>query len=104
MTECYHLGNGTPTTLSLKLNFVALCAAFFAFVIYYISAGSDKRGKSTRTATMSAPLVIKATAKHTATVIFVHGLGDSGAGWRPVAEMLGKDPALSHVKWVLPNA
>ncbi|OCH94523.1 Phospholipase/carboxylesterase [Obba rivulosa] len=42
--------------------------------------------------------------KHTATVIFVHGLGDSGHGWKPVADMFKRDPGLSHVKWVLPHA
>ena len=30
------------------------------------------------------------------------GLGDSGAGWLPVAEMIKHQ--LPHVKWVLPNA
>ncbi|TCD63882.1 hypothetical protein EIP91_004822 [Steccherinum ochraceum] len=49
-------------------------------------------------------LTVAAKAKHTATVIFVHGLGDSGAGWKPVAEMLGQDPKLRHVKWILPHA
>ncbi|KAF7302126.1 Phospholipase/carboxylesterase [Mycena indigotica] len=47
-------------------------------------------------------LVVPALSKHTATVIFVHGLGDSGLGWQPVAEMLNKE--LPQVKWVLPNA
>ncbi|KAJ3145454.1 hypothetical protein HDU89_007079 [Geranomyces variabilis] len=47
-------------------------------------------------------VVVPATAKHSATVFFLHGLGDSGAGWAPVAKMLS--PALPHVKWVLPNA
>lgn len=28
-----------------------------------------------------APVIIGATAKHTATVIFLHGLGDTGDGW-----------------------
>ncbi|EJU06398.1 acyl-protein thioesterase 1 [Dacryopinax primogenitus] len=41
-------------------------------------------------------------AKHTATVFFMHGLGDSGAGWAPVADMLSEK--LPHVKWILPNA
>ena len=27
------------------------------------------------------PLVVPALKKHTATVIFVHGLGDNGSGW-----------------------
>ncbi|KAL1741041.1 Phospholipase/carboxylesterase/thioesterase [Schizophyllum fasciatum] len=49
-------------------------------------------------------LVVNATAKHTATVLFVHGLGDSGYGWEPVAQMLGREKSLAHVKWVLPHA
>lgn len=49
-------------------------------------------------------LTVAARAKHTATVIFVHGLGDSGYGWQPVATMLGSSPSLKHIKWVLPHA
>ncbi|TDL29642.1 Phospholipase/carboxylesterase [Rickenella mellea] len=49
-------------------------------------------------------LTVPPRTKHTATVIFVHGLGDTGAGWEPVAQMFGADNALSHVKWVLPHA
>ncbi|XP_066155273.1 acyl-protein thioesterase 1 [Euwallacea fornicatus] len=30
---------------------------------------------------MAAPVVLAATAKHTATLIFLHGLGDTGQGW-----------------------
>ncbi|CEJ01654.1 hypothetical protein CU097_007805 [Rhizopus azygosporus] len=47
-------------------------------------------------------VVIGARAKHTATVFWLHGLGDSGAGWSFLAEELGK--AFPHVKWILPNA
>ncbi|KAI6133508.1 Phospholipase/carboxylesterase [Pisolithus thermaeus] len=53
---------------------------------------------------MSTPLIVQAVKRHTATVIFLHGLGDSGRGWLPVAQMLGKDPELQHIKWILPNA
>ncbi|GJE87483.1 phospholipase/carboxylesterase [Phanerochaete sordida] len=49
-------------------------------------------------------LSVAARAKHSATVIFVHGLGDSGYGWQPVATMFGSVPALQHIKWVLPHA
>ncbi|KAH6567314.1 hypothetical protein BSLG_002613 [Batrachochytrium salamandrivorans] len=45
---------------------------------------------------------IPAIAKHTATVVFMHGLGDSGHGWYPVGEMLA--PRLPHIKWIFPNA
>ncbi|KAH9482347.1 Acyl-protein thioesterase 1 [Psilocybe cubensis] len=49
-------------------------------------------------------LTVPPAAAHTATVIFVHGLGDTGHGWRPVADMFKVDPALAHVKWVLPHS
>lgn len=36
------------------------------------------------------PLVYDAREKHTATVILIHGLGDSGAGWAPFGPELGQ--------------
>ncbi|WWC63891.1 acyl-protein thioesterase 1 [Kwoniella dejecticola CBS 10117] len=39
---------------------------------------------------------------HTATVIFLHGLGDSGHGWLPVAKLLWS--SFPNVKWILPHA
>ncbi|CAJ0640118.1 14_t:CDS:2 [Entrophospora sp. SA101] len=39
---------------------------------------------------------------HSATVIFLHGLGDSGHGWEPIATEIGE--IMKHVKFVLPNA
>ena len=55
---------------------------------------------------MSALKHLKVAPKdaHTATVIFLHGLGDSGHGWLPVAKQLWAVPGLSHVKWILPHA
>ncbi|KAI0030522.1 Phospholipase/carboxylesterase [Vararia minispora EC-137] len=47
-------------------------------------------------------LTVAAPQRHTATVIFVHGLGDTGYGWEPVAEMFKSE--LPHVKWILPHA
>lgn len=40
----------------------------------------------------------------TASLIFAHGLGDSGAGWTDVAEMLTARPSLRHLRVILPNA
>ncbi|WVN87855.1 acyl-protein thioesterase 1 [Cryptococcus depauperatus CBS 7841] len=54
---------------------------------------------------MTAPLKhLKLSPKeaHTATVIFLHGLGDSGHGWLPVAKMLWN--SFPNVKWILPHA
>ncbi|KAI9225102.1 Phospholipase/carboxylesterase/thioesterase [Blastocladiella britannica] len=43
-----------------------------------------------------------AKVKQTASVIFLHGLGDSGHGWSDIAPMLAN--ALPHVKFVFPHA
>ncbi|TCD61322.1 hypothetical protein EIP91_008583 [Steccherinum ochraceum] len=57
------------------------------------------------TSALLSHITVPATAaKHTATIIFVHGLGDTGAGWKFVAEDLGRHEKLRHVKWILPNA
>jgi len=57
---------------------------------------------ATRIFPSGPPHIVNATVKHTATVIFLHGLGDSGTGWLQVVQMIKKD--LPHIKWVLPNA
>lgn len=48
------------------------------------------------------PLVVEPSAPHTATVIMLHGLGDTGAGWYAIGPELS--PALPHVKFVFPSA
>ncbi|KAJ8120241.1 hypothetical protein ONZ43_g3001 [Nemania bipapillata] len=50
------------------------------------------------------PLVFSASAKHTATVIFLHGLGDTGFGWAGAVESWIRRGKLNEVKWVLPHA
>lgn len=47
-------------------------------------------------------VVIEPTATHTATVIWLHGLGDSGVGWLFLTEELGS--RFPYIKWILPNA
>jgi len=49
-------------------------------------------------------ITVPPITKHSATVIFLHGLGDSGEGWSPVANLLGKKEGLRHIKWILPHA
>jgi len=49
-------------------------------------------------------IVVPPIKNHTATVIILHGLGDSGEGWRPVAKLLGRKEGLGHIKWILPHA
>ncbi|XP_042216231.1 acyl-protein thioesterase 1-like isoform X2 [Homarus americanus] len=49
---------------------------------------------------MAAPVVVNATAKHTATIIFLHGLGDTGHGWASAMAAIG----LPHIKFICPTA
>lgn len=48
----------------------------------------------------SSPVVISAAAKHTASVIFLHGLGDTGHGWAAALQM----QKLPHIKYICPTA
>lgn len=48
------------------------------------------------------PIIIPPSAAHKSTVIFLHGLGDSGHGWHGAAEMLSHN--LPNTKWILPHA
>ncbi|KAI9163087.1 Acyl-protein thioesterase 1 [Paramyrothecium foliicola] len=52
----------------------------------------------------AAPIVLPPVGKHTATVIFCHGLGDSGHGWAGAAAQWRQNEKLKGVKWLLPHA
>lgn len=52
----------------------------------------------------TAPLVFPAAGKHTATVIFAHGLGDTGHGWASAVENWRRRQRLDEVKFILPHA
>ena len=67
---------------------------------------SKKKGKSAASAnpgkskSKMAPVIVSPSGKHTATLIFLHGLGDTGHGWASsLAEV-----RQSHVKIVCPTA
>ncbi|KPM41962.1 Acyl-protein thioesterase 1 [Neonectria ditissima] len=51
-----------------------------------------------------APLIFPAASRHTATVIFVHGLGDTGSGWASAVENWRRRQRLDEVKFILPHA
>ncbi|KAF5658179.1 acyl thioesterase 1 [Fusarium heterosporum] len=51
-----------------------------------------------------APLIFPAASSHTATVIFIHGLGDTGHGWASAVENWRRREKLSEVKFILPHA
>ena len=49
-----------------------------------------------------APVIIEAAATHTASLIFLHGLGDTGYGW--ASEMRDLSRKLDFIKVILPHA
>jgi len=49
------------------------------------------------------PIAIKPATAHTATVIFLHGLGDSGAGWYDGMKIV-QELENQHIKFILPSA
>jgi predicted esterase len=51
---------------------------------------------------MPRPIVIEPTKEHTSTIIFLHGLGDTGNGWSQLG--LEFQEELKSVKFVFPTA
>ena len=64
------------------------------------STPSPKEKKKKSKNPKMAPVVISPSGKHTATLIFCHGLGDTGHGW---ASTLA-DVRQGHVKIICPTA
>uniref|UniRef100_A0A914IAC1 palmitoyl-protein hydrolase n=1 Tax=Globodera rostochiensis TaxID=31243 RepID=A0A914IAC1_GLORO len=50
---------------------------------------------------IAPPIIIKATATHTASLIFFHGLGDQGDGW---ASVIKNEIRIPYMKSIFPNA
>lgn len=50
----------------------------------------------------ASPVIIDAVARHTASMIFLHGLGDTGYGWAPMMRELA--PKLPFMRFILPHA
>ena len=61
------------------------------------TAGIKNKNKATG---KMAPVVVSPSGKHTATLIFCHGLGDTGHGWASTLAEVRQ----SHVKIVCPTA
>lgn len=57
---------------------------------------------SSASLTYGKPIVMPARQQHSATVIMLHGLGDTGDGWADIGPMFAAD--LPQVKFVFPTA
>ncbi|KAI5851330.1 Phospholipase/carboxylesterase/thioesterase [Morchella snyderi] len=59
---------------------------------------------STLAMTTAAAIVVPAATKHTATFIFLHGLGDTGAGWSSVSENFRLRRKFDECTFIFPHA
>jgi pimeloyl-ACP methyl ester carboxylesterase len=79
--------------LSFRTRITFLVPLFFISVLLSIISDSPTLVPKTENVNMAAValevVTVLPSIAHTATVIFIHGLGDSGYGWRPVAEVRG---------------
>ncbi|KAK0472386.1 hypothetical protein IW261DRAFT_1508400 [Armillaria novae-zelandiae] len=49
-------------------------------------------------------LTIPAKSGLSVTVILIHGLGGNAKEMKLIAQELANDPALNHIKWLMPQA
>ncbi|KAI5809881.1 Phospholipase/carboxylesterase/thioesterase [Peziza echinospora] len=54
--------------------------------------------------TSAAAIVVPAATTHTATFIFLHGLGDTGAGWSSISENFRLRRKFDEVAFIFPHA
>ncbi|KAI6226042.1 BMA-ATH-1, isoform a [Aphelenchoides besseyi] len=50
---------------------------------------------------VAPPLIVRPLAEHSASIIFLHGRGDTGFGWKDAVE---REFRLPHVRYILPHA
>eukprot|EP00741_Cyanophora_paradoxa_P019481 tig00021127_g18806.t1 len=103
-------------TAALVAGFVAILALCGGVLVGSVSLGNGRRvvldnGAAFRSvASVSAEtmagampdIIVGPAGKHSATVIWMHGLGDTGKGWSDTGKMFGS--AMPHVKFVYPTA
>jgi hypothetical protein len=106
------LSLGMTTTLSLRtfVIFVAFLLCLFAFGFRTpLDLIQPANTEFPLSPTMSSlrrlpPLLFPPGGRHTGTVIFVHGLGDTGYGWASAVENWRRRSKLDEVKFILPHA
>ncbi|KAH6829947.1 alpha/beta-Hydrolases superfamily protein [Perilla frutescens var. hirtella] len=65
-----------------------------------MSHSNSSMGSVRRTFEFGATYVVKPKAKHQATIVWLHGLGDNGSSWSQLLESL----PLPNIKWICPTA
>jgi len=86
------------TARILLLAFTLLCLSFSSV----LSKSTDKMSRVTRDAANKIITIHPSEGLHTATVVLMHGLGDSGDGIKGLADVWSRD--FPHVKFIMPTA
>ncbi|KAH3682514.1 hypothetical protein WICPIJ_006544 [Wickerhamomyces pijperi] len=53
---------------------------------------------------ISALRIPSRTVKPTASIIFIHGLGDTGHGWKFLSDLARRSSEFDHINFIFPNA
>jgi len=91
-------------TIPLLLSLYTPSSHSSSLLVPSSSASSFSHSYSSTSSAYSgmAPVVLQPLKKHAGTVIFLHGLGDSGEGWKDGMQLVRKHNP--HVKFILPTA
>ena len=102
----------TQRPVGVQLRMVVLFLAFPLLVVVLLYAGAyggkkeiqpvAKVGQDRLDTRYPEPVVVEAKGKHSATVIFCHGLGGTGKAYASKFDNLSE--GMAHVKFVFPNA
>ena len=106
MSNQPHQTNNDSISYRHFLRYFCIFAAPLVFLFIFKSFSTRTEPETQPEVKMSGklPLVFPAASRHTATVIFVHGLGDTGHGWASAVENWRRREKLSEVKFILPHA
>ncbi|CAZ86658.1 unnamed protein product [Tuber melanosporum] len=92
---CYH---STLTPLSL------INSTFPLEEVKIITTPISASTSASTVMTSAAAIVVPAATRHTATFIFLHGLGDTGAGWSFVSENFRLRRKFDECSFIFPHA
>jgi len=86
----------------LFLIFAVILILFLVIGIAIFSQSTNKKNKVKKKTSCLETIIIEPTKKHSATVIFLHGLGDNTQNQQNICQPLAdKNP---HIKFIIPQA
>ncbi|KAJ4135862.1 hypothetical protein NW768_003464 [Fusarium equiseti] len=102
--QAHDAASSTNNILRYLFIFALPLVLLIAWNQFFDTTKVKKTAEVNMSSTRIAPLVFPAASRHTATVIFVHGLGDTGHGWASAVENWRRRQRLDEVKFILPHA